>query len=149
LPRFDQDRSFVGYIGIGVDVTERKVAEEFLHELNRILGGQTAELRSREELLKTFVKNVPSGVAMLDRDMRYLQVSDRWCADFSFDSSHADASPITSGRPVLSRDHLQASSPKDAVGYPRHNESAVKTNRRCSHNLRLGESARSSGELNG
>ena len=28
VPRFDQDRLFVGYIGIGVDVTERRRAEE-------------------------------------------------------------------------------------------------------------------------
>ena len=39
------------------------------------------------ELLKSFVKNVPAGVAMLDRDLRYLQVSDRWCSDYSVDSS--------------------------------------------------------------
>jgi PAS domain-containing protein len=44
-------------------------------------------LRSQEELLKIFVKHVPAAVAMLDRDMRYLQVSDRWCVDFSLDSS--------------------------------------------------------------
>ena len=30
VPRFDQDRSFVGYIGIGVDATERKRMEEAL-----------------------------------------------------------------------------------------------------------------------
>jgi PAS domain S-box-containing protein len=87
VPRFDQNRSFVGYIGIGVDVTERKVAEEALHELNRTLEGQTAELQSREELLKIFVKSAPVGVAMFDRDMRYLQVSDRWCADYGVDVS--------------------------------------------------------------
>ena len=28
VPRFDQDHSFVGYIGIGVDLTERKLAEQ-------------------------------------------------------------------------------------------------------------------------
>src|SRR5207344_2773371 len=54
---------------------------------NRNLESQAELLQSREELLKIFVKNVPVAVAMLDRDMRYLQVSDRWCADYSFDSS--------------------------------------------------------------
>ena len=87
VPRFNQDRSFAGYIGIAVDVTERKIAEEDLRQLNRTLQGQTALLQSREELLTMFVKNVPAGVAMLDRGMRYLQVSDRFCEDYSADSS--------------------------------------------------------------
>jgi PAS domain S-box-containing protein len=87
VPRLNQDRSFAGYIGIAVDVTERKEAEEALRELNRALEKQTAELQAREELLKIFVKNVPAGVAMLDRDMRYLQLSERWCADYSVSDS--------------------------------------------------------------
>jgi len=74
-------------IGVNIDVTQSKRAEEAVLELNRTLEAQAALLQSREELLKIFVKNVPAGVAMFDRDMRYLQVSDRWCADYSVDSS--------------------------------------------------------------
>lgn len=75
-------------IGVNVDVTERKQAEAVLLEINRALANQAAELKASEELLKIFVKNVPADVAMFDRDMRYLQVSDRWCADyFRSDSS--------------------------------------------------------------
>jgi PAS domain S-box-containing protein len=74
-------------VGVNMDVTERKHAEEALFELTRVLEAKTASLESKEELLKIFVKNVPAGVAMLDRDMRYLQVSDRWCSDYSVDSS--------------------------------------------------------------
>jgi PAS domain S-box-containing protein len=74
-------------IGVNVDITERKLAEEARLEVNRTLEAQAALLQSREELLKIFVKHVPAAVAMLDREMRYLQVSDRWCADFSLDSS--------------------------------------------------------------
>ncbi len=57
------------------EITDKKRAEE--------------ALRASEDLLKIFVKSVPAGVAMLDREMRYLQVSERWCADYSIDSSKA------------------------------------------------------------
>ena len=69
-------------LGVNVDVSERKEAEERLLGLNRTLEAQATALQSREELLRVFVKNVPSAVAMLDRDMHYLQVSDRWCTDY-------------------------------------------------------------------
>src|SRR5215470_9694191 len=64
------------------DITDRKRAEEALLEMNRTFETQDSLLRSREELLRVFVKNVPAPVAMLDREMRYLQVSDRWCGDY-------------------------------------------------------------------
>jgi PAS domain S-box-containing protein len=41
VPRFNQDHSFVGYIGIGIDVTDRKLAEE--------------ALRRREESYRMFI----------------------------------------------------------------------------------------------
>jgi len=62
------------------DITEKKKAQDALRE-------QAALLQSREELLRIFVKSAPAGVAMFDREMRYLQVSDRWCTDYSLDSS--------------------------------------------------------------
>ena len=74
-------------VGVNIDVTARKQMEKALVEANRTLQEQAAVLQSREELLNIFVKHVPAGVAMFDRDMRYLQVSDRWCSDYSIDSS--------------------------------------------------------------
>jgi PAS domain S-box-containing protein len=69
-------------LGMSHDITERKRAEEALLEVNRTLEAQGSILRSREELLRVFVKNVQAAVAMLDRNMHYLQVSDRWCTDY-------------------------------------------------------------------
>jgi len=68
-------------------------------ELDQRVQERTALLSAREELLKIFVKYVPAAVAMLDREMRYLQVSDRWCSDYSLDKgrimgrSHYDVFP--------------------------------------------------------
>jgi PAS domain S-box-containing protein len=69
------------------DITDRKRAEEALLEMNRTLETQGSLLRSRQELLRVFVKSVPAAVAMFDREMRYLEVSDRWCTTYFIDGS--------------------------------------------------------------
>ena len=65
-------------------------AEQSLSHLNSLLEQRvrerTASLQASEELLKTFVKYAPTAVAMLDRQMCYLQVSDRWVTGFSLPS---------------------------------------------------------------
>ena len=47
-------------------------------QINRSLEERTALLQAHEELLNNFVTHVPVAVAMLDREMRYLQLSERW-----------------------------------------------------------------------
>jgi PAS domain S-box-containing protein len=86
-PIKDASGRTVGVSGIARDITERKRAGEALAEINRTLVAQAAALQAREELLRVFVKNVPAAVAMLDRDLCYLQVSDRWCSDNSVEAS--------------------------------------------------------------
>ena len=95
-PVKDSGGRLVGFTKIARDITERKQAEQVLRETNQALQEQTGVLQAREELLRIFVKNVPAGVAMLDRDMRYLQVSDRFCSDYGADRSQ-----------VLGRSHYE------------------------------------------
>ncbi|NOT24111.1 MAG: PAS domain S-box protein [Nitrospiraceae bacterium] len=54
--------------GSETDITARKGAEEAL-------------VRSRD-LMKSFVEHTPAGVAMLDKDLRYVAVSRRWMEDY-------------------------------------------------------------------
>lgn len=53
-----------GYFGLANDITERQKAAR--------------ELKATAGLLKQFIRHTPAPVAMLDRQMRYMQVSDRW-----------------------------------------------------------------------
>ena len=79
----------VAAVAIIVCLASADYVKEYLdrHELASYVRLANDRLRSREELLRVFVKNVPVAVAMLDRDMRYLQVSDRWCNDNSVEAS--------------------------------------------------------------
>lgn len=56
------------YIAIKSDLTERRKAE--------------TALRESESMLRLFVQHAPAAIAMLDRQMRYLVVSQRWLSDF-------------------------------------------------------------------
>ncbi|MEG4321506.1 MULTISPECIES: PAS domain-containing protein [unclassified Microcoleus] len=67
------------------DISDRKQAE------NR--------LRQQSEQLRLFVKHTPAGVAMFDRQMRYMLVSDRWLTSYGLGAqnivgrSHYDIFP--------------------------------------------------------
>ncbi|MEG4213765.1 PAS domain-containing protein [Microcoleus sp. Pol14C6] len=56
-------------------------------------------LRQQEEQLRLFVKHSPAGVAMFDRQMRYMLVSDRWVSSYGIGAqnivgrSHYDIFP--------------------------------------------------------
>ncbi|MFP5236393.1 MAG: PAS domain S-box protein [Acidobacteriota bacterium] len=73
------------YLGVRRYGRQSEAAEAQLSHLNEKLEERvrerTALLKAREELLHTFVQYAPAAVAMLDREMRYLQVSDRFCAE--------------------------------------------------------------------
>lgn len=79
------------YFSVRRHSVQSAVAEARLSRLNAELDDRvrerTALLKTREDLLNTFVRYVPAAVAMLDRNMRYVQVSDRWASAYRMDRS--------------------------------------------------------------
>jgi PAS domain S-box-containing protein len=67
-PVFSPDGKYLGTRGSNRDVTKRKQTEE--------------ALLVREEQLRLFVEHAPTAIAMFDKQMRYLDVSNRWLEDF-------------------------------------------------------------------
>jgi PAS domain S-box-containing protein len=65
------DGSPLHFVSHMQDITARRRAQQ--------------ELAASEALLRQFIKHIPAAIAMLDRDMRYLQASDRWLKDYNLE----------------------------------------------------------------
>lgn len=64
----DENEQNVRMVGANWDVTELQRAAQ--------------AMRAREEVLEEFVRQAPAAIAMLDRELRFLQVSQSWLDDF-------------------------------------------------------------------
>jgi PAS domain S-box-containing protein len=73
VPRFDRDRSFVGYIGIGVDITELKLAEAALANVSRKLI--EAQEQERTRIGRELHDDINQRLAMLGIEIAQLQAN--------------------------------------------------------------------------
>jgi len=73
VPRYDVDGSFVGYIGTGVDITERKLAEEALSRVSQKLIEAHEEERAR--IARELHDDVNQRLAMVSMRLDYLKHS--------------------------------------------------------------------------
>jgi len=70
VPRFNEDQSFIGYIGIGIDVTERKQAEETISSMNRRLIA--AQEQERARIARELHDDIGQRLALLANDLEQL-----------------------------------------------------------------------------
>jgi len=67
-PIFDAQGRVERFLGVVIDITERKLAEQ--------------ALKKNERVLRLFVEHSPAAIAMFDRDMKYILTSRRFAQDF-------------------------------------------------------------------
>lgn len=74
-PQRDESGRTLRYLGVVMDITERKRAEE--------------SLRRSEAQLRSFVEEAPAPIAMFDRNMICLAASRRWLSDYGLTKEEA------------------------------------------------------------
>ncbi|MGY5354118.1 PAS domain S-box protein [Wenyingzhuangia sp. IMCC45467] len=80
------DHQIIGYLGVATNISKRKQVEN--------------DLLAEKARLSAFVKHAPAAVAMLDKDMNYIEVSKKWIDDYHLEDldiigkSHYDLNPV-------------------------------------------------------
>lgn len=96
-PVKDNNGNVVLLIPEGRDITEKLIIEK--------------ALKTNEKLLKDFVKNTPTAIAMFDKEMKYLVVSKRWYQDYNLKDkniigkSHYEVFPEIADNEIWKEDH--------------------------------------------
>ncbi len=81
---FNLDGSIGGLIGVELDITERKQAEEALAEKHRELEETAQELEQSRNMLELILESIPVRVFWKDRDLRYLGCNTQFACDAGF-----------------------------------------------------------------
>jgi PAS domain S-box-containing protein len=96
-PLVGKDGKICGALHVLWDITSRKHAENSLQAANADLERRVAErtlelgrahhsLHHAERRLRRLIEQAPTAIAMLDRKMNYLAVSQRWLNDYGLES---------------------------------------------------------------
>lgn len=81
-----------------IGTLKQELKQQTKHLVQEIQQREKSEmmLQENQQLLKLFVRYAPVAIAMLDREMRYLLISDRWISDYRLE-----------GQDIIGRTHYE------------------------------------------
>ena len=75
-PVFDNQGEIIAYVGIVIDITERKQTEKALQQhlenLEKVVEERTAQVVETQKLLKTIIDNLPVAITYTDSHQKYV-----------------------------------------------------------------------------
>ena len=117
VPRFDSDGSFAGYIGSGIDVTERKLAEEALSMASRRLI--EAQERERTRLARELHDDINQRLALVSLGLSRLTHGSDGAAELREEIGAASGQIADLVRDIQALSHRLHSSKLDLLGLAR------------------------------
>jgi PAS domain S-box-containing protein len=82
VPRFDPNGRLLGYVGANLDITQAKLAEEQLRQINETLEHRVASALAERHLFADFVDSTPAAILACDLDFNVLAANPALVAEF-------------------------------------------------------------------